>query len=148
MRLAIEGGTLTAWRLSSQAASRDLGAYRDAARAPGATAVSVLPSIASSKALRVLARKDAAGKALIGFGDPVFSADTEAQTIGPQRTTQARAVVTRFYTDYWQGAGVDSQPARAGAAPELATALSSSAVSASRGSACASWLRSTPAPCQ
>jgi CHAT domain-containing protein/tetratricopeptide (TPR) repeat protein len=95
-------------------APRDLAAYRDAAWLIKRHAVSVLPSVASLKALRVLARKDAAGKPLIGFGDPVFSADTEAQTIGPQRTTQARAVVTRSYTDYWQGAGVDrSQLAQA-----------------------------------
>jgi CHAT domain-containing protein len=93
---------------------RDLAAYRDAAWLLKRHAVSVLPSVASLKALRVLARKDAAGKPLIGFGDPVFGAETEAQTIVPQRTTQARAVVTRSYTDYWHGAGVDrSQLAQA-----------------------------------
>jgi CHAT domain-containing protein len=101
---------------------RDLAAYRDAAWLLRRHAVSVLPSVASLKALRVLARKDAAGKPLIGFGDPVFGAEPEAQTIAgathasplPQRTTQARAVVTRSYTDYWQGAGVDrSQLAQA-----------------------------------
>ena len=48
----------------------DLAAYRDAAWLLKRHAVSVLPSVTSLKALRVLARKDLASKPLIGFGDP------------------------------------------------------------------------------
>jgi CHAT domain-containing protein len=66
-------------------------------------AVSVLPSVASLKALRMLARKDEAKSPLIGFGDPVFNADEEITPVG-----QGRAVVaTRSYTDFWKGQGAD-----------------------------------------
>ena len=52
---------------------RDLAAYRDAAWLLKRHAVSVLPSVASLKALRVFARKEQGAKPLIGFGDPVFN---------------------------------------------------------------------------
>jgi CHAT domain-containing protein/tetratricopeptide (TPR) repeat protein len=84
---------------------RDLAAYRDAAWLLKRHAVSVLPSVASLKALRVFARKDLGSKPMIGFGDPIFGPETEPEA--SQRTAQARAVVTRSYTDYWQGAGID-----------------------------------------
>jgi tetratricopeptide (TPR) repeat protein/CHAT domain-containing protein len=84
---------------------RDLAAYRDAAWLLKRHAVSVLPSVASLKALRVFARKDFGSKPMVGFGDPVFG--PEAAPEASQRTAQARALVTRSYTDYWQGAGVD-----------------------------------------
>jgi CHAT domain-containing protein len=67
--------------------------------------VSVLPSVASLKVLRQFARKDLGTKPMIGFGDPIFG--PEAAPTPPQRTAQARAVVTRAYSDYWQGAGID-----------------------------------------
>ena len=51
-------------------ALRDLAAYRDAAWLLKRHAVSVLPSVASLKALRVFAHKDVAGKPMVGFGDP------------------------------------------------------------------------------
>jgi CHAT domain-containing protein len=84
---------------------RDLSAYREAAWLLKRHAVNVLPSVASLKVLRVLARKDLGSKPMVGFGDPVFG--PEAAPEAPQRTAQARALVTRSYTDYWQGAGVD-----------------------------------------
>ena len=90
-----------------------LASYRDAAWLLKRHAVSVLPSVASLGALRVHARRnEAAGKALIGFGDPVFGVEADADPIAPDGSprppgAQARAVVTRSYTDYWQGAGVD-----------------------------------------
>jgi CHAT domain-containing protein len=92
---------------------RDLAIYRDAAWLLRRHAVSVLPSVGSLKALRVLARKDQGAKPLIGFGDPVFGAETEPETIAgarhapplPQRTAQAAA--TRSYTEFWQGSGAD-----------------------------------------
>ena len=58
-------------------APRDLASYRDAAWLLRRHAVSVLPSVASLKALRTFARKDEAKQALIGFGDPVFNAEDE-----------------------------------------------------------------------
>ena len=84
----------------------DLAAYRDAAWLLKRHAVSVLPSVASLKALRVFARKDFGSKPMIGFGDPIFGPEAAPQP--SQHTAQAaRAVVTRAYTDYWQGAGID-----------------------------------------
>jgi CHAT domain-containing protein len=65
----------------------------------------VLPSVASLKALRVFARKDFGPKPMVGFGDPIFG--PEAAPDAPQRTAQGRAVVTRAYSDYWEGAGID-----------------------------------------
>ncbi len=80
---------------------RDLAAYRDAAWLLKRHAVSVLPSVASLKVLRVFARKEQGAKPMIGFGDPIFGPENKPQS------HQARSVVTRAYTDYWQGAGVD-----------------------------------------
>jgi CHAT domain-containing protein len=85
--------------------SRDLAAYRDAAWLLKRHAVSVLPSVASLKALRVFARKDFGSNPMIGFGDPIFG--PEAAPEASQRTAQARAVVTRAYSDFWEGAGID-----------------------------------------
>jgi len=91
----------------------DFGAYRDAAWLIKRNAVSVVPSVASLRALRVFARKDQASKAMVGFGDPVFQESMPAP--GGQRSANAkkppkaaaRAPVTRAYTDFWEGANVD-----------------------------------------
>jgi hypothetical protein len=64
-----------------------------------------VPSVVSLKALRVFARKEQGARPMIGFGDPIFG--PEAAPEASQRVAQARSVVTRAYTDYWQGAGVD-----------------------------------------
>ena len=86
----------------------DLASYRDASWLLGRHAVSVLPSIASLKALRGFAQKGRASKPMIGFGDPVFRPQ---QAPGGQRGTKVAAgnvaAKTPAYTDYWQGAGVD-----------------------------------------
>jgi CHAT domain-containing protein/Tfp pilus assembly protein PilF len=84
-------------------AARDLVAYRDAAWLLKRHAVSVLPSVASLKALRVLARKDEAKSPLIGFGDPVFNAEEESRP----GTQERSAVATRSYTEFWKGVGID-----------------------------------------
>jgi CHAT domain-containing protein len=81
----------------------DLAAYRDAAWLLKRHAVSVLPSVASLKALRVFARKDEAGKPLIGFGDPVFNAEEEGRPGAENRTV----VATRSYTEFWKGVDID-----------------------------------------
>ena len=62
------------------------GAYRDAAWLIKRQAVSVLPSVASLKALRQFGRKDQAPKPMVGFGDPVFNADAAAATTARRAT--------------------------------------------------------------
>ena len=56
----------------------DMAAYREAAWLVKRHAVTVLPSVASLKALRVFARKGQGTKPMIGFGDPVFAPDQAA----------------------------------------------------------------------
>jgi CHAT domain-containing protein/tetratricopeptide (TPR) repeat protein len=85
-------------------APRDLAAYRDAAWLLRRHAVSVLPSVASLKALRVLARKEQGAKPLIGFGDPIFNAEEESRPAAQEPT---RVAATRSYTDFWQGQSAD-----------------------------------------
>jgi CHAT domain len=84
-------------------APRDLAFYRDAQWLLKRHAVSVLPSVASLKALRGFARKDEAKQPLIGFGDPVFNADEESRPAAQQR----RVVATRSYAEFWQGVDID-----------------------------------------
>ncbi len=84
-------------------APRDLGVYRDAAWLLKRHAVSVLPSVASLKALRSFARKDKAREPLIGFGDPIFNADEESRPGSEQRSV----VATRSYNEFWKGADID-----------------------------------------
>jgi CHAT domain-containing protein/Tfp pilus assembly protein PilF len=81
----------------------DLAAYRDAAWLLKRHAVSVLPSVASLKALRVLARNDEAKEPLVGFGDPVFNAEEEGRPGAEQRSV----VATRSYTEFWKGVDID-----------------------------------------
>jgi CHAT domain-containing protein len=86
----------------------DMAAYRDAAWLVKRHAVTVLPSVASLKALRVLARTGHGTKPMIGFGDPVFASDKAAAAPAGQRTeTVEIAARTRAYSDYWHGASVD-----------------------------------------
>jgi len=82
--------------------------YRDAAWLIKRQAITVLPSVASLQALRLLGHKDEGSKPMIGFGNPVFN-PAAAAGAGRERGTR-RAVsrlVTRSYTDFWQGVGVD-----------------------------------------
>jgi CHAT domain-containing protein len=81
----------------------DMAAYREAAWLVKRHAVTVLPSVASLKALRVFARKGQGTKPMIGFGDPVFASE---QTGAPAETAKI-AARTRAYSDYWHGASVD-----------------------------------------
>jgi CHAT domain-containing protein/Tfp pilus assembly protein PilF len=96
--------------------------YREAAWLLKRQAVSVLPSVASLKALRVVARKDQGIKPMTGFGDPLFN--PAQRNTGDQRaatdTTKsaARGVTSAAYTDFWRGAGVD-RAMLAQALPEL-----------------------------
>lgn len=85
--------------------------YRDAAWLLKRQAVSVLPSVASLKALRGFAHKDLGLKPMTGFGDPLFNpAQPEPgdKRSGPGTIkSAARGLATAAYTDFWQGAGVD-----------------------------------------
>jgi CHAT domain-containing protein/Tfp pilus assembly protein PilF len=85
------------------AAPGDLAAYRNAQWLLKRHAVSVLPSVASLKALRVFARKDEAKSPLIGFGDPVFNADEENKPGAEHRKVAA----TRAYSEFWKGIDID-----------------------------------------
>jgi CHAT domain-containing protein len=64
-----------------QMQSNDMAGYRDAAWLVKRHAVTVLPSVANLKALRVFARKGRATKPMIGFGDPVFARDQTAARV-------------------------------------------------------------------
>jgi CHAT domain-containing protein/tetratricopeptide (TPR) repeat protein len=87
--------------------------YRDAAWLIKRQAVSVLPSVASLKALRAFARSDQSSKPMIGFGDPVFDPNTDGNNTPvaaakPSSTKSATRNLTHAsYTDFWQGAGID-----------------------------------------
>jgi CHAT domain-containing protein/tetratricopeptide (TPR) repeat protein len=85
----------------------DMAAYRDAGWVVKRHAVTVLPSVASLKALRVLARKGQGTKPMIGFGDPVFASDQAAAPAGQSTATVKVAARTRAYSEYWRGASID-----------------------------------------
>jgi CHAT domain-containing protein/tetratricopeptide (TPR) repeat protein len=95
-------------------AANDLGTYRKIGWLLRRHAVSVLPSVESLKALRGFAGRTAAAKAMVGFGDPVFN-DSQPAAV----TRGAAKSVTRSYSEFWRGSGVDR--AQLGAAlPRLA----------------------------
>jgi CHAT domain-containing protein len=82
--------------------------YRDAAWLLKRQAVSVLPSAASLKALRVFAaRSEQSTKPMTGFGDPIFNPAVKPGDANRPTRTAARSLATGAYTDFWQGAGVD-----------------------------------------
>jgi len=80
--------------------------YRDAAWLLKRQAVSVLPSAASLKALRVFARKEPSTRPMTGFGDPIFNPALKPDS-NRSNGTAARSLAAGAYTDFWQGAGVD-----------------------------------------
>jgi CHAT domain-containing protein len=84
---------------------KDIGSYRDAAWLIKRQAVSLLPAVASLKALRQAARRDAGARPLVGFGDPVF--DPAERALAERRAARTRVAVTRSYGDFWHGASID-----------------------------------------
>jgi S1-C subfamily serine protease/CHAT domain-containing protein/tetratricopeptide (TPR) repeat protein len=94
----------------------DLVMYRDAAWLLKRHAVTVLPAVASLRALRTFGRKDQAGKPMIGFGDPVF--DPNEPLTGAGQRSARRGVNTRAFTDFWHGA--DGDRAQLSSLPRLA----------------------------
>ena len=87
-------------------------AYRDAAWLLRRQAVSVLPSVASLKALRSAARTDHGPKPFIGFGDPLFNNSAPA---GNQRGLAK----TRAYTEFWTARGMVDRGKLAESLPRL-----------------------------
>jgi CHAT domain-containing protein len=116
-----------------------LAGYRGAAWLIKRQAVSVLPSVASLKALRAFARNDHGARPMTGFGNPLFD---PAQQGGDGRATgtvktAARSVSTAAYTDLWRGAGVDRARLAAALAPLPDTADELNAVARDLGAAAA-----------
>jgi len=83
--------------------ARDLAAYRDAAWLLKSHAMSMLPSVASLRALRVFGRKDQGKNPLVGFGDPIFNPEEESRTAALEQSM----VATRSYPEFWKGADID-----------------------------------------
>jgi CHAT domain-containing protein/tetratricopeptide (TPR) repeat protein len=73
--------------------------YRDAAWIINRHAITVLPSVASLKALRLLAHAPTGEKPLVGFGDPVFGKDKKEGGSGSRRPLA--------YGAYWKGGKID-----------------------------------------
>jgi CHAT domain-containing protein len=111
----------------------DMAAYRDAAWLVKRHAVTVLPSVASLKALRVFARKGQGTKPMIGFGDPVFAPNQSAAAAGQRTATVKIAATTRAYSDYWHGASVDRARLAAALSPLPDSAEELKAVAAKLG---------------
>lgn len=98
-----------------------LGGYREAAWLIKRQAVSVVPSLASLKALRIFARKDHGAKPFTGFGDPLFDpaqGNGDRRAARPVEAVAARSLATVAYTDFWRGVGVD-RARLAAALPQL-----------------------------
>ena len=102
-------------------------AYRNAAWLVKRQAITVLPSVASLKALRGSGRTATARKPLIGFGDPVFRPDQSGR---PLMTANEQKFVTRAYTDFWRGIGVDRARLSDASPPLPETAVELAAVAA------------------
>ena len=80
--------------------------YRNAAWLIKRHAVSVLPSVASLKALRGFVQRDQAIRPMTGFGDPLFNpAGNDADKRAARMAS--RSLATIAYTDFWRGVGVD-----------------------------------------
>jgi CHAT domain-containing protein/tetratricopeptide (TPR) repeat protein len=103
----------------STALPETTGGYRDAAWLLKRQAVTVLPSVASLKALRASTGTTRGVKPMIGFADPIFGNEaTDAAQRSPKKAA-SRKLNTRSFTDFWKGAGVD-RDTLAQALPRLA----------------------------
>jgi CHAT domain-containing protein/Tfp pilus assembly protein PilF len=114
---------------------KDIGSYRDAAWLIKRQAVSVLPAIASLKALRAPVRQGGAAKPMVGFGDPVF--DPAARTKAGSQTAGRRAPVTPGYSDVWRGENIDRTRLAQALLPLTGTADEIRAVAAKLGASAA-----------
>ena len=82
--------------------------YRDVAWLAKKQAITVLPSVASLRALRVLAKAGAGAKPLTGYANPVFNQG------GSQAGGQTRVASTRAYFAYYRGTQADLDALRNG----------------------------------
>jgi CHAT domain-containing protein/Tfp pilus assembly protein PilF len=102
---------------------KDVASYRDAAWLIKRHAVSVLPSVASLRALRLFARKAESTKPMIGFGDPIFDPAERAKASAERSATKRRAAaMTRAYSEFWQGTNLDRKKLAQGLPSLLETA--------------------------
>jgi tetratricopeptide (TPR) repeat protein/CHAT domain-containing protein len=110
--MIVPAGPLTALPfhllVTTPAAAANEASYRDAAWLIRRHAVSVLPSVASLKALRGEARRERADRPMAGFGDPVFDPAERARALEARHQADQRiAALPRAYSEFWQGAAVD-----------------------------------------
>lgn len=109
--LVVEKPLVTAAPAGSELTEADVTGYRKAAYLLSRHAVSVVPAVASLKALRAFAAKGKADRPMIGFGDPVLAPPSVGRPAinSSGRKIAARSVVTRSFGDFWQGADVDRE---------------------------------------
>jgi CHAT domain-containing protein len=90
---------------------KDIAAYRNVKWLITRHAVSILPSVASLRALRSVGVRSASLKPLVGFADPVFGREAEAAAEAAERASHDRALVrnlrTGNYTNFWTGVAID-----------------------------------------
>jgi tetratricopeptide (TPR) repeat protein len=99
-----------------------LQSYREAIWLIRRYAVTVLPSVSSLRALRVLAKGGQAPKPLIGFGDPVFGPRPAPEQADHAPAQTAMRSGTRAYASYWRGTRADLKALRTGLTPLPETA--------------------------
>ena len=87
----------------------NIGAYREANWLLKRQNATVLPSVASLKALRADTRQAQAGKPMTGFGDPVFDPNASAGETRTAGKRVARSLSRSAFADFWKGAGVDRE---------------------------------------
>jgi CHAT domain-containing protein len=128
--LVVTSGALTALPFHSLVTERpvvaqpaDVAAYREAAWLMKRQAVTVIPSVASLKALRSHSSVTPASKPMSGFGDPVFRQTTAGDVRAVQRKSKARSVTTRSFADFWKGAGIDRDKLLLSQLPDTADEL-------------------------
>jgi CHAT domain-containing protein len=87
---------------------KDVAAYRNVKWLITRHAVSILPSVASLRALRSVGVRSASLKPLVGFADPFFGKESDAAA---EPTSHDRAPVrnlrTGNYTNFWTGVAID-----------------------------------------
>jgi CHAT domain-containing protein len=115
---------------------KDVALYRDAAWLIKRHAISVLPSVASLRSLRLLARKSESAKPMIGFGDPIFDPAPRPVALPGGSAKKRRApAITRAYSEFWQGSAGDRLKLVAALPPLPETADELTAVAAKLGAA-------------
>ena len=95
----------------------DIAAYAEAPWLIQRHTITILPSVSSLRALRVLAKPSSANKPMLGIGDPVFTLDAPLRTAGG-----AGAVKVRGYASYFRGDVADLEELRQGLEPLPETA--------------------------